>query len=72
MVKVFVLEAVEPVYCNVPVVPLPPSVTGVALLPNTPLLLALLIVAMLKVPLWMVSAPVNVFTPLSVSMPLPV
>src|SRR5437870_10365825 len=35
------------------------------------LLLALLIVAMLKVPLWMVSAPPNVFVPLSVNVPLP-
>ena len=51
MVKGFVLDAVEPVYCSVPVVPLAPNVTAVTLLPNTPLALALLIVAMLKVPL---------------------
>src|SRR3989442_1759714 len=71
MVNFFVLDAVLPVYWSVPVAPLLPSTTALALLPKTPLALALLIVAMLKLPLSMVSTPVNVFVPLSVNVPLP-
>src|SRR2546428_10952 len=71
MVNFFVLDAVLPVYWSVPVVPLLPRTTALALLPNTPLALALLIVAILKLPVSTVSTPLKVLMPLSVNVPLP-
>ena len=59
MVNFLVLEAVAPVYSNVPVTPpVSPRITESALLPNSPFALALLMVSIFKVPAWTVSWPV--------------
>jgi hypothetical protein len=50
IVNGLLLDAVAPVYSSVPVVPLPPNTTALALLPKTPVVLTLLTVATLKVP----------------------
>ena len=50
MVNFFVLDAVTPLYSKVPVVLLPPRITGDPLFPNSPLVLALLIVSIFRVP----------------------
>src|SRR5437870_11556358 len=71
MVNFFVLEEVPApaVYCNVPVVPLAPSVTEFALLPRVPFALALFIVAIDNLPAVTVRAPERVLAPLSVTVP---
>ena len=53
-------------------VPLEPKITLRALLPNGPLALASLIVAMAKVPTATVSCPLNVLVLLNVRVPAPV
>ena len=72
MVNGFELAVVAPVYCSVPVVPLPPKVTAVALLPSVPATLALLMVLTASVPCCTFKAPVKVFAPEMVSVPVPV
>ena len=72
MVNFFVLAAaVVPVYCSVPVAPLPPSVTALLLLPSTPLVLASLIEPTANVPCCTLRAPLNVLAPERVQVPLP-
>ena len=70
MVNGFELAVVAPVYCSVPVVPLPPKVTAVALLPRVPATLALLMVPMASVPCCTFRSPVKVFAPERVVVPV--